>query len=176
MGLDLGRVEKGLHDHAVLFGFFAERAELIGRCGGGDHVEAKLDVLEADGDVTREAESTAKIETTRDRDFDTFGGDAHGCGNHLASDLRASGKSAEEKITGTRAGACAADSGVRLGFVDGAANVDGAGDGRACGLSAFRGESDFGRGWFSAISVFERFLDGLKIHGGLQSWAMAAGR
>jgi hypothetical protein len=93
-----------------------------------------------------------------------LGGNAHGGGYHLTGDLSARGESAEQKIAGTGAGSCASHSFVSFGLIDGAADVDGAGD-RSVGLTAFRAESDSRRGGVGAVLVFQRLLERSKVHG-----------
>jgi len=124
LGEDFWGAGEGLHDDAVLLGFFPEGAKLIGSGVGGADVEVEADGLEADGDVFGNAEGAAKIEIAFGGDFDALGGDAHSSGDHLAGDLGAGSEGAEEEITGASGGACPADSLMGFGLIDCAADVD----------------------------------------------------
>jgi len=85
-----------LHDHAVLLGFFAEAAKLIGRGVSSGDVEIEADSFETYGDVFGDAESAAEVEVAFGGDFDALRWNAHGAGDHLAGDLSAGDESAEE--------------------------------------------------------------------------------
>lgn len=156
-------MRQGLQNDAILDGFFLKAAELFGRGGGRADIEMKADLFEADGNLPGNAEGAAKVEIAFDGDVDALGGNLHGGGDHLAGDLRAGGKSAEQHVPGTGGGAGSADSGVGLGVVNGLSDGDGAGDGSAR-LAALGGERDTRRRGIVAVLVLERFLKRFDVH------------
>lgn len=154
---------ESLHDDAVLLSFFAKAAELIGSCVSSGDVEIEANSFESHGNVFGNTEGAAKIEVAFGGYFYTFGGNAHGASDHLAGDLSAGSESAEEEIAGTSARAGSADTGVSFGLVNGASDIDRAGDGRA-GLGTFGTDGDARRLGISAILILEGSLKGAKIH------------
>src|ERR1700722_1947343 len=140
-GLQTGRLDQSLHDHAILFRFLAQCAQLfLGRLRR-HNIESQAQTLKADRHVLRYAESAAKIQVSLDRDVDIFRWYSHGRRNHLARYLRAGGESSQEHISRASSGPGASYSRVGLGTIEGASNGNRASDG-SFGLAAFGLESD----------------------------------
>jgi hypothetical protein len=97
--------------------------------------------LKTDGQTFSYAKRAAKIQVSFDSHFNTFGGYAHSCSDHLAGDLRTSRQGPKQKVTRTGASAGTSDSLVCLRIVNGAPDIDRAGNWNV-GLAAFRSQSD----------------------------------
>jgi hypothetical protein len=106
-------------------------------CLWSNNIKVKSHALKADRHLFCDAKRSSKVQVSLRDDFNALGWDAHRCSDHLASYLRASRQSPKQKVTGTGACTGASDSLVGLSIVDGASDIDRAGD-RTIRLSAFR--------------------------------------
>src|SRR5579863_2412445 len=103
-------------------------------------VEAERDAVEADRNLAVDSERPAQIELAGRGHLDLCRLDAGRGRDHLARDLCARGERSEEQVAGARCRAFAADTGVCLSGVGGAADVDRArgGAGRLAAAGAER--------------------------------------
>src|SRR5579862_3140304 len=83
-GLQTWRLDQGLHDHAILFRFLPQCAQLFRSGLRRRDIEAQTQTLEADRHVLCDTESAAKIEVSLDSDVDIFRWYSHGGRDHLA--------------------------------------------------------------------------------------------
>src|SRR3954447_14351996 len=163
--LDRGRLAQRLQDGAVALRAGHEAVEVLRARVRRVDLEAHADRVEAGGDLAVDAERAAQVEVALDDDLDLAGVEAHRRRDHLARELRARGERAEQEVARARAGAGAADAGVRLGLVDGAAEVDRALRRHALGrLAAASGQRDARRRGVRAVLLLERALEFAKVH------------
>jgi hypothetical protein len=123
-GLKTRGAQQGLHDYAILFCFFSQCLQLFRRCLRRSNVEMKVDAFKSDRHIFCDAKRAPKIQISLDRDFNSFGRDAHRRSHHLTGDLRASRQRSKQEIAGTRAAPGASNTFVSLGLVDRAPDID----------------------------------------------------
>lgn len=169
IGLQFWGLHQGLHNDTVLFRLFLQTVQLLGCCVRRSNIESQPDSFEANRHILGDAERAAKIQISFGGDLDAFRGYAQSGGHHLASKLRTGRQRAEQHVAGTSGGTRASHTRVSLGTLDAPPDGYRAGD-RRFGLSApgFQGDPRGRR--IIAVLVFQRLLNRLKIHDGLQDW------
>jgi hypothetical protein len=174
IGFESRGSNQSLHNDTIPFRLFLQTAQLLWRCLRRINVESEPDLVEANRDIRCNTERASKIQISFDGHLDTFRPYSHGCGHHLASKLCAGRQSAEQQIAGTSGGTRSSYPGVSFGIIDGAPDRNRAGN-RGLGLSTLSFKSDPRGGGIIPVLFLQRFLNRLKIHGGLRERAHQCG-